>query len=82
MWRQICSTELREAMSSQRVAISMPKKQGWQMGGAVMRMCTSRAPARRSISTTLGVVVPRTMESSTTTSRLPSRISRRGLNFR
>ena len=45
-------------------------------------MCTSVAPARRSISTTRGVVVPRTIESSTTTTRLPSSTSRSGLNFR
>src|SRR3990172_3649432 len=47
-----------------------------------MRMCTSVAPALRSISTTLGVVVPRTIESSTTTSRLPAVTCLRGLNFR
>ena len=36
-----------------------------------MRMCTSFAPAVRSISTILRLVVPRTMESSTRISRLP-----------
>ena len=35
-------------------------------------MCTSVAPASRSAATTCFVVVPRTIESSTTTSRLPA----------
>ena len=46
-----------------------------------MRRCTSRAPASRSIRTSCFWVVPRTMESSTTTSRLPAMFSRRGLSF-
>ena len=41
------------------------------MGGEEMRTCTSRAPAARIILTILRLVVPRTMESSTTTTRLP-----------
>ena len=40
-------------------------------GGEVMRRCTSAAPASRSICTSWRCVVPRTIESSTTTSRLP-----------
>ena len=36
-----------------------------------MRMCTSRAPALRTIRTILRLVVPRTIESSTSTTRLP-----------
>ena len=44
-------------------------------------MCTSLAPALRSIFTILRLVVPRTIESSTTTTRLPSSMSRMGLSF-
>src|SRR5438128_624165 len=44
-------------------------------------MCTSRAPARRIRATVLGVVVPRTILSSTTTTRLPLSTSGSGLNF-
>ena len=51
------------------------------MGGALMRTWTSRAPARRSSDTIWRVVVPRTIESSTTTSRLPRTSSRSGLSF-
>ena len=46
-----------------------------------MRMCTSRAPAPRIISTILREVVPRTIESSTTTTRLPFSTSRTGDSF-
>ena len=41
------------------------------VGGLEMRMCTSAAPALRTISTIFTEVVPRTMESSTSTTRLP-----------
>ncbi|GIT46175.1 MAG: hypothetical protein Ct9H300mP12_07600 [Acidimicrobiales bacterium] len=44
-------------------------------------MWTSAAPASRSIRTMALVVVPRTMESSTTTRRWPSMLSRSGLSF-
>ena len=44
-------------------------------------MCTSVAPAARTISTILRLVVPRTMESSTSTTRLPSSIARLALCF-
>ena len=47
----------------------------------MIRRCTSAAPASRSMATTARVVVPRTIESSTTTSRLPSMFSRSGLSF-
>ena len=40
-------------------------------GGLEMRMCTSLAPASRTILTILRLVVPRTIESSMTTTRLP-----------
>ena len=43
-------------------------------------MCTSAAPEANSISTILRVVEPRTIESSTTTRRLPA-TSSSGLNF-
>src|SRR3954452_22155004 len=46
-----------------------------------MRICTSRAPASRSICTIWRVVLPRTMLSSTTTIRLPATTSGSGLNF-
>ena len=46
-----------------------------------MRRCTSRAPASRSSATMRGVVVPRTIESSTTMTRWPRRFSTTGLNF-
>ena len=46
-----------------------------------MRMCTSRAPALRTIRTILRLVVPRTIESSTSTTRLPSRMLRTGFSF-
>lgn len=43
-----------------------------------MRTCTSAAPASRSIRTSARCVLPRTIESSTTTRRLPRMTSRRG----
>ncbi len=46
-----------------------------------MRRCTSLAPASRIILTILRLVVPRTTESSTTTTRLPLSTSRRALSF-
>ena len=51
------------------------------MGGDEIRRCTSVAPASRSICTVLRVVVPRTMESSTTTRRLPAMMAPSGLNL-
>ena len=44
-------------------------------------MWTSAAPASRSICTIWRVVLPRTIESSTTTRRLPATTSGSGLNF-
>ncbi len=44
-------------------------------------MCTSRAPAARTIETILRLVVPRTIESSSRTTRLPSSRARTGLSF-
>ena len=46
-----------------------------------MRTCTSFAPAARTILTIFRLVVPRTIESSTSTTRLPSRMLRTGFSF-
>ena len=46
-----------------------------------MRTCTSLAPASRSILTILRLVVPRTIESSTTTTRLPFTTCCTGFSF-
>jgi len=46
-----------------------------------MRMCTSRAPASRTICTIFLLVVPRTMLSSTSTTRLPASRWRTGFSF-
>ena len=51
------------------------------IGGDETRRCTSRAPASRSSETILRVVVPRTIESSTTITRLPSSTCGSGLNL-
>ena len=69
-------------MSSARVGKSIPKKHGHATGGDEMRMCTSAAPASRSILTSARCVLPRTIESSMTTRRLPSMTSRSGLSLR
>ena len=76
------STPIDEAISSSRVGKSMPKKHGHATGGLEMRTWTSAAPASRSIATSARCVLPRTMESSMTTRRLPSMTSRRGLSLR
>ena len=44
-------------------------------------MCTSVAPASRRAATSLRLVVPRTIESSITTTRLPASTSGSGLSF-
>ena len=69
--RRISWISLVEAMSSSREGKSMPKKQGNLMGGHDIRMWTSVAPAVRRVETRRRLVVPRTMESSTTTTRFP-----------
>jgi hypothetical protein len=51
------------------------------IGGELMRTCTSLAPALRIIFTILRLVVPRTSESSTTTTRFPSNTSGTALSF-
>ena len=50
-------------------------------GGEATRKWTSVAPARNSSPTSLRLVVPRTIESSTATTRRPRRICSTGLNF-
>ena len=62
--------------------MSMPMKQGWRTGGELTRTCTSAAPPSRSSCTSGPAVLPRTMLSSTSTTRLPSRLARSGLYFR
>ena len=51
------------------------------VGGQLMRRCTSAAPAARTILTILRLVVPRTIESSISTTRLPARMLFTGLSF-
>ena len=51
------------------------------MAGLAIRMCISLAPDWRSIFTIRREVVPRTMESSTMTSLLPSTMLRTGESF-
>ncbi len=51
------------------------------VGGQLMRMCTSRAPALRTMRTIFRLVVPRTIESSTSTTRRPSRMLFTGFSF-
>ena len=51
------------------------------VGGQEMRMWTSRAPALRTMRTILRLVVPRTMESSTSTTLLPSSRLRIGIEL-
>ena len=46
-----------------------------------MRTCTCAAPASRSMRTSWRWVLPRTIESSTTTSRRPSMTSRNGFSL-
>ena len=52
------------------------------VGGEAMRICTSLAPASRTICTIFWLVVPRTIESSTSTTRLPSIMRRLALCLR
>ncbi len=77
----ISSASRLPAISSARLAKSMPKKHGQATGGLEILMCTSAAPASRSIVTIARCVLPRTIESSTTTTRWPAITSRSGLSF-
>ncbi len=81
MCSQISSRLLFAAMSSSCVAMSTPMKQGKRIGGQATRTCTSVAPASRSNWTRGPAVLPRTMESSTMTTRCPCRFCSSGLNF-
>ena len=51
------------------------------VGGELILMCTSVAPASRNIRMIFWLVVPRTIESSTTTTRLPSSTSLMAFNL-
>jgi hypothetical protein len=51
------------------------------VGGQLMRTWTSAAPAARTILTILRLVVPRTIESSISTTRWPFSRLRTGLSF-
>ena len=51
------------------------------IGGELTRRCTSVAPASNSICTSLRVVEPRTIESSTTTTRWPRSTEGSALNL-
>jgi hypothetical protein len=51
------------------------------MGGLEMRKCTSLAPASRIMWTIFTEVVPRTIESSMSTMRLPATTARLALCF-
>src|SRR5215831_16656582 len=76
------SSTVRPAATSCLVEpMSTPMKQGKRMGGLETRMCTSRAPARRITSMMRRDVVPRTIESSTATTRLPRSDRRSGFSF-
>lgn len=55
--------------------MSVPKKQGFRKGGAETAKCTSLAPASRSSLTIRPQVVPRTIESSISTTRLSFTVS-------
>ena len=58
--------------------VEIVERYGPTVGGELMRMWTSVAPADRIMPTIFREVVPRTIESSTTTTRLPARTSRTG----
>jgi len=51
-------------------------------GGEETRTCTSLAPPSRSRRTIGPMVLPRTIESSISTTRLPARLAASGLNFK
>uniref|UniRef100_A0A8R7P3E4 Uncharacterized protein n=1 Tax=Triticum urartu TaxID=4572 RepID=A0A8R7P3E4_TRIUA len=79
--RRTPSRSIRFEMSSPSLGVSMPYRHDPTTGGLAMRMCTSRAPASRSSRTILLDVVPRTRESSTTTTLLPRITPRTGANL-
>src|SRR5207245_11566528 len=73
-----CSTSstLRpEAISSERLAMSIPMKQGHWIGGPLTRKWTSLVPAPRHSSHIFFLGVPRTLDPSTSHTRLPARVS-------
>ncbi len=78
---RISSTDSVAAIRSPSWPMSTPKWQACVIGGHVIFRWTSAAPASRTSFTSGPAVVPRTSESSIITTRLPSRFSRRALNF-
>src|SRR5579875_763365 len=58
-----------------------PVKAGETVGGQLMRIWTSLAPASLTIRTILRLVVPRMRESSTRTTRFPAKRLRTGFSF-
>src|SRR5690606_24291189 len=77
----ISTRECVAAISSDRVGVSMPYRHGPVIGGEAIRRWTLRAPAPRISCTRPLLVVPRTSESSMTTTLRPSITSRTGLNL-
>ena len=71
----ISSTECLLAMRFSLLSMSVPKKHSLMNGGEEIRICISVAPACRSSFTTLAEVVPRTILSSMSTTRLPFTVS-------
>ena len=67
---------LGDAMNSRRVLMSTPYTQGLRIGGHDDAMCTCFAPVSRTMRMISCAVLPRTIESSTSSTRRPS-ISRR-----
>ncbi len=76
----ISSTDMRDAEQLRRLRRVDAVEAGRARSAAqAMRICTSVAPASRTICTIFCEVVPRTMESSTSTTRLPSIMRRLAL---
>src|SRR2546422_7725463 len=71
--RSTSSTLRPEAISSERLAMSMPMKQGHWIGGVVTRKLTAFVPARRHQSTNLRLVGTPPKEAPTMDARLFSR---------
>ncbi len=77
----ISLTVLDAPISCLLLGVSIPKWHGYMTGGELILICTSLAPAILSISTIFLLVVPRTIESSIITTRLPFRILLSALSF-
>ena len=72
---------MRAASSCERSGISVPNLHGYKNSGDAMRICTCRAPPSLISLIRLAHVVPRTIESSTSTTSLPSTASRSALSL-